>query len=215
MSKYTTELRFLVEMGFDLGLKDYPIFDEAYRDKLNAKIIEHYYFREIGFETAELFKRFLNRTMNEIMPLYNQWYKANLLEFNPLITKAINESYERTTQTDTNYQDTKNNNITTEDTGKAKNVFSETPQGLLATADITNNLYATTVSLDDTNNNSLSNGTENANGSQNANSTNTETHTLNGYDGNVSDLILKYRQTFTNIDMKVIDDLKDLFMLIY
>ena len=83
MSKYTTELRYLIENNFDIGLKDYPIFDENYREPLNRKIINHYYFREIGFETAELFKRYLNNTMNEIMPYYNQLFKSELLEFNP------------------------------------------------------------------------------------------------------------------------------------
>lgn len=84
MSKYTTELRYLIENHFDLGLQDYPIFDEAYRETLNKKIINHYYFREIGMETAELFKIYLNMTMNEIMPYYNQLYKSELIKFNPL-----------------------------------------------------------------------------------------------------------------------------------
>lgn len=54
MATYTTELRRLIENGFDLGLDDYPIFDEEYRAVLNKKIIDHYYFCEIGFETAGL-----------------------------------------------------------------------------------------------------------------------------------------------------------------
>jgi hypothetical protein len=69
MSKYTTELRFIVEQGLqsrladnieanwpliysDIGLDDYPIFQEAYRETLNNKIIRHYYTREIGAETV-------------------------------------------------------------------------------------------------------------------------------------------------------------------
>ena len=35
-------------------------------------------------ETAELFKMYLNMTMNEIMPYYNQLYKSELIKFNPL-----------------------------------------------------------------------------------------------------------------------------------
>lgn len=83
MATYTTEVRRLVENHFDLGLKNYPIFDESYRAVLNDKIIKHYYFREIGFETAGLFKWYLNQKLNEIMPYYNQLYKSELLEFNP------------------------------------------------------------------------------------------------------------------------------------
>ena len=37
MSQYTTELRYLIQQNYDFGLKDYPIFDESYRDVLNKK----------------------------------------------------------------------------------------------------------------------------------------------------------------------------------
>ena len=50
MSKYTTELRWVIENGYDLQLNEYPIFDENYREELNQKIINHYYFREIGLD---------------------------------------------------------------------------------------------------------------------------------------------------------------------
>ena len=84
MATYTTLVRTLVENHFDLGLKDYPIFDENYRATLNDKIIKHYYFREIGLETPGLFKFYLNQKLAEIMPYYNKLYKSELIEFNPL-----------------------------------------------------------------------------------------------------------------------------------
>ena len=84
MAVYTVQLKTLIENHFDIGLKNYPIFDENYRKILNEKIINHYLFNEIGMETAELFKFYLNTTMREIMPYYNQLYKSELLEFNPL-----------------------------------------------------------------------------------------------------------------------------------
>ena len=82
MSKYTSELRYLIENKYDIGLQEYPIFSEDYRATLNKKIIDHFYFREIGSETAELFKFYLNRTMSEIMPYYNKLYNSELLKFN-------------------------------------------------------------------------------------------------------------------------------------
>ena len=75
---YTVELGCLIENGFDIGLQHYPIFDETYREQLNRKIVEHFWFREIGAETPQLFKMFINRKMNEIMPLYNEVYKSDL-----------------------------------------------------------------------------------------------------------------------------------------
>ena len=81
MSVYTTQLRWIVENGYDLGMKDYPIFDETHREELNKKIIDHYYLREIGFETVGLFKRHLNVRLNEIMPYYNELYKTIAVEY--------------------------------------------------------------------------------------------------------------------------------------
>lgn len=76
MSFYTIELRHLVNMGYELNLKDYPIFSEEYRPILNDKIIKHFYFREIGSETADRFNFRLGAKMGEIMPYYNLVYQA-------------------------------------------------------------------------------------------------------------------------------------------
>ena len=104
MSKYTTEVRYICEHFSDLsksvGYNDvehviknclpkvfdfnFPIFDESYRTVLETKILRHYYTREIGLETVGLWKLKLNTKLNEIMPYYNQLYKSELIEFNPL-----------------------------------------------------------------------------------------------------------------------------------
>ena len=104
MSKYTTELRYVCETyaGYNESQDrykvaeiiekarpklfdfDYPIYDEAYRAVLETKIIKHYYLREIGAETVGVFKLFLDRTLNEIMPYYNKMYESANLEYNPL-----------------------------------------------------------------------------------------------------------------------------------
>ena len=92
MSTYTTELRYILESyaGLDSSTEypsidkviekaraklfdfNYPIFDESYRNHLESLICLHYYRREIGFETVGLFKMYLERTMKEIMPYFNQ-----------------------------------------------------------------------------------------------------------------------------------------------
>lgn len=94
MSKYTTEVRWIVEQAERdatgkysvgkytqasyeaLGLAHYSIFDEDYRAYLNDKIINHFYFREIGFETRAHFAFQMARTLEEIMPYYNTLYEA-------------------------------------------------------------------------------------------------------------------------------------------
>lgn len=106
MSKYTVQLRWIVEQALhnvgranieinwksaytQLGLNDYPIFDETHREILNNKIIRHYYFREIGFETVEQFRFMLRRTMHEIMPYYNKLYESELLVTEPMFSKNM------------------------------------------------------------------------------------------------------------------------------
>ena len=100
MSQYTTELRYLVEQGYELELNKYPIFDENYREVLNKKIIDEYYFREIGVETPARFKHHLNHTMDMIMPYYNQLYESELLEIDPLLSFRETEELKRKTDVD-------------------------------------------------------------------------------------------------------------------
>lgn len=265
MAIFTAELRTLIENGFDIGLQEYPIFDSAYRAGLNKKIIDHYFLREIGAETAGLFKFYLNRKMNEIMPYFNQLYLSELLEFNPLYNVDTTETLDRDTtgnsvtagQTTTENTDTNKTtndgtsesngnstgNSTTNTTGNAdlKSVYSDTPQGLLSIGNIYNELYATNATLQDnaetgtstttsngttatngaTHAETVSNGSANgtANTSLNANNTGTEDYTrkvLGKSAGeSYSELLLKFRETFLNIDMQVIDALADCFMQLY
>ena len=114
MSKYTTEVRFIVEtengvtesQGYnsineliDVAapkiFSNYPIFDEAYRAILNRKILKHYYTREICEETVGLWKLRLAAKMEEIMPYYNQLYNSELLEFNPLYDVDVKKTGDR------------------------------------------------------------------------------------------------------------------------
>ena len=201
MSTYTTQLRYIVESGYDLGLKNYPIFDEGYRDLLNNKIIEHYYFREIGLETAGLFKRFLNRKMAEIMPYYNQLYKSELLKVEPLTRIDLWETFKRS--------DNGEFNGTMQDNTDNFNVYSDTPQGNLSSADIKAHLYASSASKDQNEQHTSTNQTtENQLEHEKHNYGNPGTRTD-------SEMLLEYRKTFLNIDMMVINELEELFMQIW
>lgn len=205
MSQYTTEIRWLVESGWNFGLNEYPIFDETYRAGLNQKIIDHYYFREIGFETAALFTRFLNRKMNEIMPYYNQLYLSEKIKIEPLTRLDYSETYTR------NNEITANTTNDSSQTSSSKNVSSDTPQGMLSIGDIENETYATDATL--------------ANDSSTANTkTNQSSTTIDNYIKTIagnnavrtdSEMLKEFRETFLNIDMMVIDELSDLFLNLY
>ena len=140
MSKYTTEVRYICEVNAGLtesvGFNDvnnviadsrakifnfdYPIFDEAYKEGLETKILRHYYTREIGCETVGLWKLRLQSKLCEIMPYYNQLYESARLEFNPFYDVDYTKTHTGTndvTKTGTNKDstdETKTNNLTTE-----------------------------------------------------------------------------------------------------
>lgn len=217
MAKYTVELGRLIETGFDLGLNKYPIFDENYRRPLNNKILRHYWFREIGFETAELFKRYLNQTLAEIMPYYNQLYKSELIEFNPLYNvdkfEDANTKFDGKTNSTTHADDSGHGKVKTDNT----NVFSDTPQGQLTIGNIRGNVYATTASIDDDLNESWSSGTADSTGQVTADDLTHYAKHVAGKEAGVSysKMLQEFRETFLNIDMMIIDDLRDLFMQIY
>lgn len=103
MAFYTTELRTIVEhygnnnktgnyQDIDKAIEtalpyifgNFEVFDDNYRKVLETKIIKHFYTREIAFETVPLWKFKLNTKLEEIMPLYNQLYKSELIKFEPL-----------------------------------------------------------------------------------------------------------------------------------
>ena len=159
MSKYTSQVRFICDNDEELSVSegqtsvkqiiaaaipsvfdfDFPIFDESYRAVLETKILKHYYTREIGLETVGLWKLKLDTKLNEIMPFYNQLYKSELIEFNPMydvdLTRDHNLKREETTKQDATEKGT------TEKTGSVDdNTHTETSdnQNSESTTDIHN-----------------------------------------------------------------------------
>lgn len=233
MSQYTIELRYLIEGNYDLGLKDYPIFDESYREQLNNKIIQHYYFREIGFETEALFKNRLNQKMNEIMPYYNQMYESSKLKIDPLSTIDLEEVFSRkskttgegTSSTSGTGNNTNNFNSTdTTDYGKISK-FSDIAQAQTTPNEILNDKYLTSATVDDGQDKNTNTGTNTSQTESTTSGTSTDernldedtTLTRKGNNGTASEseLLNMYRETFLNIDMMIIDDLDELFLGIW
>jgi hypothetical protein len=205
MAKYTITIKTLIDNNFDFKMTDYPIFDENYRETLNNNILHHYYENEIGFETAPLFRFYLNQKLNEIMPYYNELYKVQkkliddkLLLNNVNLTEELNGR--NTTQTSSISQST----------NKGKNLFQDTPQGNISQQDINaQNVYATNITLND---NSI-----NDNSSANGSGTNEYIKTIIGNNGgkfNI-DILNDIKNNLMNIDLMIINELNDLFMQIF
>lgn len=265
MSRYTTELRFICEQysgleeseGYssideiiDGSYKkifdfDFPLFDEAYRETLEKKILVHFYTREICEETVGLWKLRLRDKLNLIMPYYNKLYESELIEFDPMknIDTHIDDDYDRnredhTIRTDdlTEVRDgerhTDGTNTNT-DRHNDWDLYSDTPQGAIDRIDLDENAYLTnarhtygdggtivdeehTVNTDDT---TVTNtGTQNRDGSsatQHRGDKNIKGMDMTKLGNTPSKLLKEYRELFLNIDAMIIAELEDLFIQLW
>ena len=207
LAKYTTTIKSLIDNNFDFGLKDYPIFDEEYRPHLNDMILKHYYMSEIGFETANLFKQYLNNKMNEIMPYYNTLYKlqGDLLESGIDQNVNLTESYTHNVTTEGTSESNSNS------TNENKNVSQNTPQGNLTEQNINNFNYADNISFG--NNNSEITDSSNTSGK----SIEDYIKTIQGNNGNkyAYEVLIAIKNNLLSIDLEVINELEDLFMGVF
>lgn len=205
MAKYTITIKTLIDNNFDFQMTNYPIFDENYRETLNNNILHHYYENEIGFETAPLFRFYLNQKLNEIMPYYNELYKVQKKLINDnLLLNNVNLSEEL------KGRNTTQSSSVSQSSNKGKNLFQDTPQGNISQQDINaQNVYATNITLND---NSI-----NDNSSANSSGTNEYIKTIIGNNGgkfNI-DILNDIKNNLMNIDLMIINELNDLFMGIF
>ena len=132
------------------------------------------------------------------MPYYNQLYKSELLEFNPMFDVDITRSSDRTNT----------GKVTGTDTGESKttDLFSDTPQNGLR--DVESGEYLTSANV-------------NNNDYNNRNTTNSDTQEsfwekVQGRSSRSgSRALIEFRKTFLNIDMLVIEELEPLFMQLW
>lgn len=207
-------------------------FDESYRAILCQKILKHYYLREIGSETVGIWKLWLNTRLEEIMPFYNQLYKSALIEFNPLYDVDLKRTHNR--KIDSSKQDTGTSqsvssgeiNASGTSSGSSNNtkkdLYSDTPQGAITGLENENYLTNARKVTDtgSTSNENSSTGTNKTTVNDDTSNTGTA-NSLEDYVENVSgkqgsesysSMLLKFRETFLNIDMQVIEEFSDLFM---
>lgn len=212
-----------------------PFFDEAYRSVLCSKILKHYYMREICCETVGIWTLWMNTRLEEIMPYYNQLYESAKIEFNPMHDVNLTREHKRTENEtasgnrdttgnrDTNITSNGTSNRTTNSDENKKDLYSDTPQGALTSVE--NETYLTNArkisdNVNGTDNTEVNNTEKNVSDysdkeetASNVNTTEDYLETLVGKQGteSFSSLLNKFRETFLNIDMQVIEEFSDLF----
>lgn len=202
----------------DLFPSDYSFYDSERKLAFEVLFYDHYFEREIGFETYSLFEHKLKSKLNMIMPKYKMLYETKSLIIDPLQEFEWSEVYTKD-ESDTSSSSGFSSGTTKYDNTsgtESESINSDTPQGYLTPSDLKN--HATDVSVDRTDNTSLQKGDTSSNTQASAERESLENlnRTVKGTKGKTQmELLNQYRDLFMNIDKMIIDECADLFMGVF
>ena len=212
MATYTVQLRKVIEtLGrdevkswfMDYDLTHYLTADEIAviekrgtwtKERLADKILDHYYMREIGAETVALFKHYAIRAMREIMEEKLPLIYSAAIKYDPLVNVDYTESYDAASS----------GNTTGTSTGLTLN--SDTPQGKVSKSDVLKGEYVSSTTGHEVSDNNTTSGSEQYTKRVKGNS---------GVSATAQRMIQQYRENIVMIDRDIIEDLADIFMVIY
>ena len=187
------------ELTRNIFYKDYKFYidDEQARKDFEEKFINHYYYREIGFESPFMFTHKLNERLNLKADYWTKLYETELesRSINFLLNKDLLETITHTvsesgtnTQKGTNEQtgtseqtgenkSTATNEITSSETGITSGKESSLADGV-AQASLGDD-YLTGVNATDTDNEATSNSTQSSSDTQTISQSQSVTQTQN------------------------------------
>jgi len=184
------------------------------KNKLAKKIVDHYFMREIGFETVELFKNRVKIRMEELMESYLPVIYSNSISFDPLVNVDYQETFERQVESEST------NNGSSESTSNSNSsglsVNSDTPQGQINKSEILQGKYASNTGASESESAVTDNTTTENNGTANQNENYTKRIKGNsGVSATAQALIKQYRDIIRAVDKEIIENLNDMFMGIF
>lgn len=180
------------------------------KEKLASQIVDHYFMREIGFETPALFAHYAKLTMNELMGSYLLKIYTQFLEYDPLSSVDYTEEYTR--EIEGSSEGSSNSN--SQNSAEGFNINNDTPQQRITKQNLDSGIYASSTNQSETS-------------SQIQDETNTEassktvekyTHSMKGDNGVIVTnqyLVREFRELATNFNLEIINDLNKLFMGLY
>lgn len=232
MATYTMEIRKIIDFygreEVESWFKDYQLEDYLTQEqiativnagiwnknKLAKKIVDHYYMREIGFETPGLFANRVKARMQEIMEDYLPVIYSNSIKFDPLVNVDFTETFERNVETES--QNNGNSSSNSNSNSSGLNVNSDTPQGQIIKQEILQGKYASTTSASET-----ESEVQDTTTTQNSGTANQlenyikKTKGNSGVSATAQALIKQYRDIIRAVDREIIEDLNDMFMGIF
>ena len=212
---------------------DFPIYNEDHRIPLENLILGKYLNREICTTPYAKWQFMFNQKLMEIMPYYNRLYLA--LEQSPDFNIFDDVNYTRNIKTDGTVTMNKGTSDQIINSGEQSGDTIFTPN----TTDIITESATPQTELDNfLNNKYISSATKNTNSGEDITESktlfsNTNTTTRSGSDSDVEnrsvietvkgkrgnksyvELFKEYKDLIFSVDMMILDDLEDLFFMIY
>ena len=224
MAKYTMELRQIIEYeGRDTvesWFKDYCLNNYLKdneietilnaniwsKDRLASKICDHYYMREIGYETMGLFKHYAKVYMQEIMERYLPLIYSASINYDPLINVDYVEEFTR------NISGTGESESSSTNEASGLSVNSDTPQGNISKTGILAGDYASNTGASETES-TISDTSSNSNNTDET--YNKRVKGNSGVSATAQRMIAQYRENIIAIDEQIIKELDKIFMGLY
>ena len=204
LATYTIDIYTLLkDPNFKLFDFDYNFYNEEHKKEFEEKFINRYMFDEIGFETVMRFKHYLKEKLNRIAPYYNQLYATELRCLEGDIDFMLNKDLRETIDVIGN----NTSNTSTQSNSSSMNKESYLDNG--------------NASLDLTDGNMTGISSTDGNGETNSNMTGeNQEQTILVSKGNIgvtssAELLKQWRAVLINIDEMIIEECRDLFMLLY
>lgn len=236
MAQYTIELRKVCEIftreEVENWFKSYELsdfltpeqiqtilkFNVWSKERLAKQIVDHYYMREIGFETPALFAHYAKVTMNEIMESYLLKIYTKFIEYDPLSSVDYTEEYTREINTDQKSKTNGTSESSSNSNSSSLNINNNTPQQRVTRQNLNNGLYASSVNQADNETEITDNTTNNQNAEGNSKTIEKYTHSMKGDNGVIVTnqyLVREFRELAINFNKEIIDELHVLFMGLY
>ena len=188
------------------------------KEKLAKQIVDHYFMREIGFETPALFAHYAKITMNEIMGSYLLKIYTQFLDYDPLSSVDYTEEYTR--EIDSSQNSSSNGSSESNSTNSAEgfNINNDTPQKRITKQELNSGIYASSTNQSETSSKIKDNTSTNSEAQGTAKTLEKYTHTMKGDNGVIVTnqyLVRQSRELATNFNLEIINDLNKLFMGLY
>lgn len=196
------------------------------KERLARKIVDHYFMREIGFETPALFSHYAKVTMQEIMEEKLPLIYSSSIKYDPLVNVDFTESFERNRE-NSNESSSRgtsqgSGNSNSQSSSDSLNIQNNTPQKRITAQDLETGAYASSVNQNNTTNNDTTQNTTSSQDSSTAQGSGEETENYikkvkgnSGVSATAQKMIEQYRQNIIAIDKQIIEELNILFMGLY